>query len=291
MKYDIFTLSPTRQVLLCGTNYYPTPEYHVDRIMKEHDLMFISEGIWQVAQDGVIYNLNPGSLLLLRAGSHHWGTMPCSVGSRNIFIHFNREQNDRLDVALSGAEVHSLATGLSCCIATLVQCGLKTATESLINQIIQVYWGHQDDKERRLNLLLNLLLNELASLTRDSQPEAEEWIVNLLKRIAEDHKRILTLEEAAESAGFTPRTFSDHFRKIMGKSFHSYQLSTKLEMAYNALRTGRYTVKDVAEEYGFTDPYYFSRLFRKHFGVSPVDIRRGEPSANINRPFLHTKPL
>ena len=45
-------------------------------------------------------------------------------------------------------------------------------------------------------------------------------------------------------------------------------------------------MKEVAEEYGFEDPYYFSRLFRKKFDVAPSEIRKGEPSANVNRPNM-----
>ena len=70
MKYDLFSLSSARKVLLCGTNIYPVPEYHVDRIMDEHDLMYICEGTWQVAQDDQIYDLKAGDVILLRAGSH-----------------------------------------------------------------------------------------------------------------------------------------------------------------------------------------------------------------------------
>lgn len=47
---------------------------------------------------------------------------------------------------------------------------------------------------------------------------------------------------------------------------------------------GGYNVKTVAERFGFCDPYYFSRMFKKRFGVSPKQIKAHDPSANINRP-------
>ena len=50
MKMDLFQHDTARRVTLCGTNIYPFPEYHVDRIMAEHDLMYIHEGAWQIAQ-------------------------------------------------------------------------------------------------------------------------------------------------------------------------------------------------------------------------------------------------
>ena len=286
MKYDLFSMSGSRRVLLCGTNYYPTSEYHADRVLEEHDLMYILEGSWQVAQDDEVYNLKAGDVILLRAGSHHWGTAPCPVGSRNMFIHFTREAGDRLKTELTGAEVRLYAAGSLFCVGTLTHCGLKTRMEDLFQEVIQVYWGHGEDQVRRLNILLNMILNELAFTARESEPQTEDWITDLLSLMNRNPNRIYSLGEAAEAACMSERVFSARFRKLMGKSFHEYQSDRKLNMAYDALRTGRYTVREAAAEYGFTDPYYFSRLFRKKFGVPPSEIRKGEPSVNVNRPWM-----
>ena len=80
------------------------------------------------------------------------------------------------------------------------------------------------------------------------------------------------------------RTMSARFKRLMGKTLHEYQLSMKLEMAYHTLRTGRYTVKEVAQTFGFCDPYYFSRTFKKTYGLSPSEVRYHPPGAHIHRP-------
>ncbi len=286
MKVDLFQMSGERHITLCGTNIYPFPEYHVDRILDEHDLMYVHEGTWQVAQDGVIYDLKAGDVILLRAGSHHWGTAPCSVGSRNMFIHFEKRIGDRLGAEMSSAEILSYAKGPYFCVPTLVSCGIGTEVGDLFRQVVQVYWGHRDDRDRTLCILLDLILNELAADARNTVPASEDWILELLHIFSAQPGRFLSLTDAARIAGMGERTFSARFRKIMGKSFHSYQMETKLEKAYEMLRTGHYSVKETATEYGFSDPYYFSRVFTKRFGTAPSEIRRGEPSENVNRPRL-----
>ena len=286
MRYDLFSLSSSRKVSLSGTNIYPIPEYHAERVLEENDLMFISEGTWQIAQDDVIYDLKAGDVILLRAGSHHWGTAPCSVGSKNIFIHFNSLPEDQADMELSAAECQASATGMQFCITTLTHCGLEKEVDELFREVVRIFWGHQEDKERRLTLLLNMIFNELASIARNSQPEEEAWITDLLQTMQRDRNRLFSLAEAADIAGMNERTFSARFRRMMGRSFHQYQTDRKMKMAYETLRSGRYTVKEVAAEFGFEDPYYFSRVFHQKFGVAPSEIRKGEPSANVNRPNM-----
>ena len=39
MSYTVLPLSDRRQVTLCGTNVYPRPETHLDRVLQEHDLL------------------------------------------------------------------------------------------------------------------------------------------------------------------------------------------------------------------------------------------------------------
>ena len=41
MSYTVLPLSARRKVTLCGTNVYPRPETHLDRVLAEHDLLYI----------------------------------------------------------------------------------------------------------------------------------------------------------------------------------------------------------------------------------------------------------
>lgn len=47
----------------------------------------------------------------------------------------------------------------------------------------------------------------------------------------------------------------------------------KLNQAANYLANNEGNVSETAYEFGFTDPSYFSKLFKNHFGISPVEYR------------------
>ena len=251
MSYTVLPLSSRRQVTLCGTNVYPRPETHPDRVLQEHDLLYIFSGEQPIAQDDESFTVQAGDLLFLRAGSHHYGTGLCTVNMRNIFIHMNVLPGDQKKTTVTSEEVAASSETDMVILPTLIHCGQNNACTKLINGIVDVYWSHRPGKERRLTLLVNLLLDELADIVK-----------------------------------MNVRTMSARFRGITGKSIHQYQLDYKLEAAYRDLRTGQHSVKDVALNYGFCDAYYFSRQFKKKFGMSPKLLKQRDPSANVNRDLV-----
>jgi len=283
MSFTILPVSSRRQVLLCGTNVYPVPEPHLDRIMDVHDLLYIFSGEQPVAQDAESFTLRTGDLILLRAGSHHYGTAPCSVNMRSIFIHFNLLPGDRAADDLTGEEISRLSQSDHFVIPTVVHCGQNNTATRLINAIIDLYWSHRPCKERRLKFMLNLLLDEISAIGQEEKAVQEEWTVSLINLFRKHPEQNYSLEELAGIVNMSVRSLSSRFREIMGKSVHQYQMDLKLEMAYHDLRTGALNVREVADRYGFSDPFYFSKLFKKKFGVIPKQIKEREPSANINR--------
>lgn len=280
MSYTILPMTNRRKVTLCGTNVYPVPEAHYDRILSEHDLLYIYSGEQPVAQDDETFNLQTGDLILLRAGSHHYGTAPCSVNMRSLFIHFNVIPGDRGEKFLTREEIEAQSGEII--LPTVIHCGQDNSVTRTINDIISLYWSHRPNRERRLTLLLNLLLDDLASIAMADESRQEEWSVAVISMFRRYPERMFSLEEIAESVQMNVRTLSARFREITGESVHQYQLNMKLEAAYKALRGGNRTIKDVAMSFGFSDAYYFSRLFKKKFGMSPKQIKR-DPSANMGR--------
>ncbi len=167
----------------------------------------------------------------------------------------------------------------------MIHAGQDTRATQLFNDIIATFWGHAPNKKRRCTMLLNLLLDELGVIAQESQSAEAEWSVSVIDLFRRYPSRTFSLEEIAEMIGMNVRTLSTRFRQITGQSVHQYQMNYKLEVAYQQLRTG-ITVKEVANNLGFCDAYYFSRQFKKKFGVTPKEIKERDPRANINR-----KPL
>ncbi|MCR8980830.1 AraC family transcriptional regulator [Brevibacillus laterosporus] len=79
----------------------------------------------------------------------------------------------------------------------------------------------------------------------------------------------LTLDELAELHAMSPKRFSYFFHKYTGFRPIDYVINYRMERASELLKTGNYPICDIAVSVGYANPLYFSRVFKKKFGVSP----------------------
>ena len=68
--------------------------------------------------------------------------------------------------------------------------------------------------------------------------------------------------------------FSTVFKKETGKTFINYLTDYRMEEAVELLLTQNEKTYVIAEKVGYTDPNYFSYVFKKQFGMSPSSIRQ-----------------
>lgn len=64
------------------------------------------------------------------------------------------------------------------------------------------------------------------------------------------------------------------FKRDLGTTPHEYSLNLKLEQAKKLLRNTRLMVREIAEYLGFCDEHYFSYIFKKKTGRTPLEYRR-----------------
>lgn len=85
----------------------------------------------------------------------------------------------------------------------------------------------------------------------------------------------VTIPEIAEYCGISPTTLKSIVRKYSGFSLHKYFLHMKLKKSINLLKSG-VNISEVAERLGFCSQPYFSSAFKREFGFSPSEIKRGD---------------
>lgn len=117
-------------------------------------------------------------------------------------------------------------------------------------------------------------------------PLVRQAAVLLEQRMAE----VVDLNELASSLDISYDRFRRAFKKHTGLSPHQYVLQLRVERARELLYATDLTVRQIAAELGFDDPYYFSRAFRKFVGLSPRQWRMETLAGNADRSTSPRRP-
>lgn len=78
----------------------------------------------------------------------------------------------------------------------------------------------------------------------------------------------------AESCCLSVSRFAHIFKKTMGMSPHCFYSQIVANKAHDLILNSELNVGEIAETLGFSDIYYFSRFYKKYFGVSPNKHRK-----------------
>ena len=258
------SIKERHKITACNRNYSKEGIYHPDRILEEYDLLYLSQGSWDIREDNVCYHLTENQVLLLEPHKHHYSLKKCTPEMKNLYLHFSPLPDD--------GKKHTD----NLCINKLTDCTNHHAVLHLFEEIIETYWSDlSESKTLRLGAQLDLLFAELSDIRNEQQKTADILITEIIHRFYCSPDRFFSPEELATDYQISLRSLSSRFKRATGQSIHQYQLKLKLDMAYDLLPhcPGR-GLRDIALSFGFYDEFQFSKLFKRQFGISPSK-RRG----------------
>lgn len=110
----------------------------------------------------------------------------------------------------------------------------------------------------------------------------------LLEYIKEHHAEPLNLKTLGQYFHFNPSYLSSYFTAHHTEGFSEYLNKIRVEKAAELLRSGTTSISDISSMVGYSDPSYFTKVFKKVTGYSPSQYRRG---ISIKRasPYLQQK--
>ncbi|WP_449536270.1 response regulator transcription factor [Ferdinandcohnia sp. Marseille-Q9671] len=115
---------------------------------------------------------------------------------------------------------------------------------------------------------------QCSNIVRDSRQQSCPDILFHCKEVINNHyKQSITLNEVANIVGVTPSYLSRVFKKEVGINFIDYLNKVRIEKAKKLLGDSEMKVLEVSEKVGFNSTEYFTRIFKKHTGVSPLYFR------------------
>lgn len=96
----------------------------------------------------------------------------------------------------------------------------------------------------------------------------------VLKEYLDNHiRQNVSLKELSELVFLSESQIVRIFKRDTGKTPHEYLLELKMEYGKRLLKNTRLMVREISEYLGFSDEHYFSYLFKKKTGNTPLNYR------------------
>ena len=114
-----------------------------------------------------------------------------------------------------------------------------------------------------------------ANQGRERENKAKGIIEEAKQKIQEEFgDPDIGLEKIAAEVGLTQTYFSSLFKKETGMSFVEYLTDTRMKEAMRLLKETSEKIYVVAQKVGYLESGYFSHVFKKKYGMSPIQCRR-----------------
>ncbi len=268
---DFLTRDPvTQQVYITDIGYYPKAKFHyVERPggISQHIIIYCVEGSGWIETGKKRMDIAPSQFIVIPANTPHKYAANEKDPWTIYWFHFKGELAAYI-VELILQNAKNYKPNLS-------------YNENRIKLFEDIYSnlekGYGSDNLRYVNMIfyhfLSSLLYEDKFNSTEERNEADV-ITGTIELMQKNIHTVVSLQEFAAFASLSVSHFSAVFRERTGYSPIEYFNHLKIQKACQYLLFTGMTVKEAAINLGIEDQYYFSRMFSKLMGMSPVEYRK-----------------
>ncbi|WP_068112960.1 arabinose operon transcriptional regulator AraC [Tropicimonas marinistellae] len=239
------------------------------------------DGVGQVFDGENEFTVSPGDLLLIPAGvRHYYGRHPDSPKWWHRWIYFQPRAfwKPWLSWERETGGVFLLPDG-----------GEGSSSEFFRLFVEVEKWSVLDDP-LSIDLAFNRLEHILLSAARIDQAtkavpiNMDERVLAACNLITENLHKPLTVAQIADHVCLSPSRLSHLFRSYVGTGLLQWRDAQRVQYAMQMLRITNEPIKSLSVMVGYEDPLYFSRVFRRHAGMSPRTFRERSMRVTSNEP-------
>lgn len=242
-----------------------------------YHIVLYTKGQGWYFKEGRYLPAEPGTCVLIHPGQRHE-----FVTRRETAIYseltFSYENDTQTALKLPFSKIFSLYSGTDREISEHASLSFEER-QTLSNMMIQItdylnssrsgslYYAY-----RTLAHILDFLIEHCASIPLARQVVDDRFSLTRIW-LEEHYLESISMDELARKAGVTKSYFFRAFKKAFGMPPLSYQQMLRIEAAKTLLRATTLNCGEIAFRSGFTDVYFFHRIFKKHTGLTPKQFR------------------
>jgi len=222
------------------------------------------------------------------------GVADFTVGAGNIvlyrpyeaqkYIYSGKDMPEIYWVHFTGRDIDAMleSYGIGADMRT-VYIGASSQYVNLFNRIISELQSKSpffgDECVLLFKHLLIMMMRNTGNPAKKSAYNNE--ITNAINYFHENYGSPVCIDEYIERLGIGRNIFFAKFKNVTGHTPLQYLLEIRISTAKTLLESTEYPIGDISRIVGYDNPLYFSRLFRNHTGLSPMQYKR---MSSFNRP-------
>ncbi len=244
----------------CFTNFEPFAYDTYNSIGRDdYFLIYVTDGVFNTKINDTVFHLNKGAVVLYppKYKYHYWGEPP----SKYLCVHF------------TGSHVEKILADLGFPLAPYaLESDFSPKIKSLFDKMVEKDITKAPFLQYSLACLLEeILLSIAVERVRNS---GYRTFKNSIKYIHANYTEKIKVPYLAQLEGLSNSRYITLFSKEMGKTPSEYILDLRLNRACDLLLTTNMEISAVGASSGYNDQYFFSKIFKKHIGISPLEYRK-----------------
>lgn len=257
-------------------------EIHINRTFDCNVVILLLKGSMEIIEDGVPYRLSAGDIFFLKSGVHHWGEKPFERGTVWYYAHFlcpepdgdmrpyappQVTETDR--VYLQNRDSRQYIE-----LPKLLRQEDFSEAERLFRMLAAAH--NRGDIPRASMLMWDIFLHcsEIDSAESRLRDTSNVYAERIRDYIEKHYREEISSADIEKLCGISYKHICTVFRESTGMTIKKYIIGVRLKAACRMLAETSLSVTEIAEAVGFGDVYYFSRIFKRERGISPVEYRR-----------------
>lgn len=121
----------------------------------------------------------------------------------------------------------------------------------------------------------NSLCSALQDFVHSEQNKGYQHVVASAQNIIRQRYAYeITVQEVSAELDISPGYLSTLMKKYLGMTFVEYVTNVRIQSACKLLKTTTDKIYEIAQQVGYQDQFYFSRIFKRIVGISPAEYRK-----------------
>lgn len=250
---------------------------HADRIVPFHVAIYLLQGSMEIIEDGIAYQILPHQLFFLKSNVRHWGEKSFEPGSAWYYAHFYCED--------PASQMEELPKGVY--YDTKVCLDRKANEKYILLPKLTDCSGHKHikkDFEKMIDAHVHgnipqasvRLWQIFLECARSAQDDSvgSGYVQQIQEYIRTHYIEGFSSQEIEDVSGLSYKYAGTLFKEATGQTIKEYQCTLRLRKAEQLLKETNQPIAEIAQLTGFSDVFYFSKIFHREKGCSPSEYRK-----------------